>query len=400
MKTKTYDVLIVGAGLAGLSAARELQDYDYVCIDFKGEIGRPLKCGEGVRQRDLLELFGSDVSKEPWLLNAVDTHRVRFGDLERSVHLPYFGIDRPVFEKWLAAPVMDRVILGPRISDIEVHSDHVLLRSVGGGSFRGKLAILAQGARFNLQQKLRLIDRTPNDLMTCYGGIFTGCDIPRDYFLFHFSQQWPGALWVFPKSRSEANIGFGSLFGTPPQKPFRETLHEVSGIENASQKEDLNGMVPCSGPLRRTFSDRILVAGDAAGMVYGGTGEGISYALQAGRMAGKQAASALAAGRFDAAFLKAYDRAWRGKFGEELYGGKIFVDLLKVGFSYGVLAKTFQGPSDDELNQIINDGVFPTRGWLAWMLARILGYTNTDGTRREIGKGYRFLYHTLRRFVT
>ncbi len=57
--TQTYDAIIIGAGLAGLMAARELDTnkVNYVIIEAKSKIGPPLKCGEMTRQDTFLELF-------------------------------------------------------------------------------------------------------------------------------------------------------------------------------------------------------------------------------------------------------------------------------------------------------------------------------------------------------
>src|SRR5205807_9836021 len=77
-------------------------------------------------------------------------------------------------------------------------------------------------------------------------------------------------------------------------------------------------MVPEAGlaGLSRLCGDGILVAGDAAGLCFA-TGlylEGINYAIASGAAAGETAAEAVAAGRTDAAALRAYERRLRAGF--------------------------------------------------------------------------------------
>jgi digeranylgeranylglycerophospholipid reductase len=47
---ENWDVIVIGAGPGGLTAAREcaLKDLKTLCIDRKQEIGNPVRCGEGL----------------------------------------------------------------------------------------------------------------------------------------------------------------------------------------------------------------------------------------------------------------------------------------------------------------------------------------------------------------
>jgi flavin-dependent dehydrogenase len=72
------------------------------------------------------------------------------------------------------------------------------------------------------------------------------------------------------------------------------------------------------GPIERTFDDRLLVVGDAAGLVKPTTGGGIYYSLISAAIAAEVAADGLRSNRLDAAELSDYETRWRGRIGAEL----------------------------------------------------------------------------------
>jgi len=72
------------------------------------------------------------------------------------------------------------------------------------------------------------------------------------------------------------------------------------------------------GAITRTYGDRLLAIGDAAGLVKPTTGGGIHYSIVSAALAADVAADALARNRLDAEALSPYERAWRGELGEEL----------------------------------------------------------------------------------
>src|SRR5260370_17147851 len=86
----------------------------------------------------------------------------------------------------------------------------------------------------------------------------------------------------------------------------------------ASPIEYHTGLFPSGGPVERFSRDGLLLAGDAGG--HGSTlvGEGIRFAMYAGRMAGSVAAEAVKAGDTSAAFLGRFDKKWRARFGRDM----------------------------------------------------------------------------------
>jgi flavin-dependent dehydrogenase len=72
------------------------------------------------------------------------------------------------------------------------------------------------------------------------------------------------------------------------------------------------------GRIERTFDDRLLVVGDAAGLVKPTTGGGIYYSLMSGSLAAEVAAAALRKNRLEACELSEYETRWRGRIAAEL----------------------------------------------------------------------------------
>jgi flavin-dependent dehydrogenase len=71
------------------------------------------------------------------------------------------------------------------------------------------------------------------------------------------------------------------------------------------------------GSVRRSYGDRVLAVGDAAGLVKPTTGGGIYYSVVSGEIAGEVLSSSLAVNDLSAGRLKDYERLWRGRFQSE-----------------------------------------------------------------------------------
>jgi flavin-dependent dehydrogenase len=77
--------------------------------------------------------------------------------------------------------------------------------------------------------------------------------------------------------------------------------------------------LPVDGPLRRTYSDRVMAVGDAAGMVMPTNGGGIQTAMITGRLAGEAAVRYIE----DKTPLSSYEEAWKDQIGVEMENSKI-----------------------------------------------------------------------------
>lgn len=359
-----YDVIIVGAGPAGLIAGRTLnKKCNFLIIDSKKEIGLPLQCGEGIRK----EIIDSFFKEKRFIKNFVDKHEIKTRNYKRVERYPYYRIDREKFEKFLARDIKDKIVLNTKLIDVNIKENHAEVIT-NKKKFICDLVIIAYGANYKIQKKFSLVKKRIN-LMPCYGGIYDNCKSDPTKFIFDFYPD-KGVFWVFPENSTRANVGIS----TPKKsikKEFLSILKSYPGLKDAKAIKNFSGIFPCSGPIKRTYHDRMLLCGDAAGFVYAGTGEGISYALKSGKIAADIALNAIKTKGFDKNYLKIYEKGWKKQFGKELKGGIIFYDLLMFACKYNILKRLFKAPTSKEFKDIIKKGGFPPRAQLAWWIIKL-----------------------------
>ena len=104
------------------------------------------------------------------------------------------------------------------------------------------------------------------------------------------------------------------------------------------------------GPIARTWTDRILAIGDAAGLVKPTTGGGIYYGLLTGHLAATVLAAALRENRLGARRLREYERRWRARLGRE----------IRAGLAFRAIAARLNDLAIDRLIELARvDGIVP-----------------------------------------
>jgi flavin-dependent dehydrogenase len=104
------------------------------------------------------------------------------------------------------------------------------------------------------------------------------------------------------------------------------------------------------GPIAKTYSDRVLAVGDAAGLVKPTTGGGIYYGLLSGTLAAEVLADALHTNRLDAPALRRYESNWRKRLGRE----------IRVGLAFRRIAARLSDDSIDSLIELARvNGIVP-----------------------------------------
>lgn len=152
-------------------------------------------------------------------------------------------------------------------------------------------------------------------------------DVPTDGYLDFYI--WPkyakkGYLWMIPKCDGRANVGLVS----EDKKGLVKDLDAFIDITHFSDLEITNppwrdgsmsvrgfgGTIPISGPHERTYSDGLMLVGDAAGFTSPLFEGGSHLALKSAVFAAQTAASAIKSGDISASHLAAYQAAWKKEF--------------------------------------------------------------------------------------
>ncbi|HEX3731377.1 MAG TPA: NAD(P)/FAD-dependent oxidoreductase [Mycobacteriales bacterium] len=365
--TDECDVIVVGGGPAGLTAATAAAKSGARTVVFErqNEIGYPIHTSGGSWVKDMREF---DVPE----------------------HL-YHPIDRLIF----IGPTTDRTLSCSDVGcviDIRGLYQYLAERAIAAGAtiklrHRVDQPILDSGRvigvtyRDNTGRQRRLHAPVTVDASGYSRTVSNRSGLSPEFHRYGFGAEYDlyaphypqdtsylivgnelaprGYAWLFARGNGRVRVGVGVIH--PDTKAdARGYLRRVmempqlgAALRGASSIEYHTGLFPSEPPAKQLSAPGLLIAGDSGMQGSTFVGEGIRFAMYAGRMAGEVAAAVKDSG--SAAALSEYDRRWRQKFGRDLDISYFFNQRMAT-FSderWDNALKLFGAFSDDQIVRLL-----------------------------------------------
>ena len=331
------DILIVGAGPAGSSLAWALSDneYDVIVMD-KQTFPRNKVCAGWVTPAvvENLRIDINDYRKEHvlqpvlgFLIGQIGSHETETYSEENPIS---YGIRRCEFDHYLLERSGARLKLGEsfremaRADNLWIVNDYIrspivvgagghycpVARCLGNKVKHSEAVIVAQETEFRM---------TPEQSEKCK----ISPDVPELFFCEDFK----GYGWIFRKG-DILNIGLGREDKdklSEHVKAFCEFLRQWGKIpQDISYKFYGHAYLSYQHSLRQVLADGILLIGDAAGLAYAQSGEGIRPAVESGILAAQVIKNAK--GNYSSKNLDSYRQLITQRFGRR----KTTFDIAKI----------------------------------------------------------------------
>ena len=351
------DVTVIGAGPAGSTTARTIAEhgFDVILVEKDEYPGKTNVCAGGVPESILKDTgLRSDVIEKRIL---GEKHFFPWGS--KCSDLDNITVYRHVFDRALADKAVEggvKMLTNTLIKDAFVKSNKIIV-GYEKGIIESKLVVFADGPNTSAYRKFGIGFKPEADKTI----VSVVCEVkwennPLNHYESYYGYDispW-GYGWIFPK-RDTVNVGIGCLYSELQSSIIESLNYILQKYPLTSDK--LKGrkitwlssaLIPVA-PAKQIFGERMLVVGDAAGMVDPVTGGGIVQAINGGELAGMVCVMALEENNFSSTFLSQYQRLWHKTADYSYIYSKyllsnVFLYLLKFDRNaYPKLAEITQG---------------------------------------------------------
>ncbi len=335
-----YKVVIVGAGPAGSTAAKHLseQGISVLLID-KDKFPRKKACGGGIPVRLLkhfpyLEELIDSYSYTGWVHSSFSRSKVQLQREKPTVAM----VVREKFDHdlvKLAVAQGTTFMDGKAVTDLMVSKDNAIIILDDGSPITSHIVIGADGVWSTIAKKAGLASSRKSIGVCAFQEQKLGKDTMDQWFKntrtlhvhLHF-QGMSGYGWVFPK-KEHLNVGIGEIIPLKQKRGGKNNLREKyqqylvelkkhSLIPPSFGTGRIQGGATPLYPLEKTYANRVLLCGDAAGLINPVTAEGIHYAMHSGKIAAEVVTDAIASDNCSDDALSQYQTRWKKQFGKDL----------------------------------------------------------------------------------
>jgi digeranylgeranylglycerophospholipid reductase len=279
-----------------------------VFIDKREEVGYPVRCAEGMGNY-LFPFLPFKIPQEQliWGTQGIEFWAEDLTLRRTGVLWAGYTVNRREFDKWLARQATcagAKLMLNAELTNFEFREKHVVEKAVvktkeGTIEIKPKVVIGADGFDSATLKLLGEYHPKKGAVAEIYAWDMRNMDLvsPKFEQVFVGDFTETGYAYVFPISKTKANVGVGCAF---PKKPMEEYFNEFLEIpemrhqvKNAVRVEDKGGKANALPLCERWFYGNVILAGDAADQNLKPFVEGILPAIVCGDIAGKTAAKNL-----------------------------------------------------------------------------------------------------------
>lgn len=344
------DVLVVGAGPAGLASAitTTKKGLKTILIEKSSEIGYPVKTSaytfkEVIDDWDLSEKVMSQWCNA-FYVNSLHSNReieVKFKkDIGGYLNYPKFLAEL----SFKAIKNGTKILLSESASEPILDGDIVKgIMTKNNKEIHSKIVIDCSGPNATIGRKLNLLpkkEETEIGIGIEYEMSNVKVRNPKsiDFFVGQKEIVPIGYGWIFPLGADRARIGICTVYNTLEileEKNIKYWHERFLGkkspiypiVKNAQPYAIHSGAYPLSGMLEKPYANGLLLAGDSAAQASMLVGEGIRYALEFGKSAGITAIESFKSNDFSEDILKSYVDKCYDYLGEYF---DVAIDLLQV----------------------------------------------------------------------
>ena len=349
------DIVVVGAGPAGCTTASTAAELgaNVLMLEEHPLPGLPVFCGEAISHETLV---AAGLKPEPPIINEPIMKANIYTPNGKRITISNdtvqgYTINRDIFDGLLADKAVatgvtlmvntkarevtkkNGVVVGVKA---ERHGEALLIKS--------KIVIGADGHASMVRRSALGIPYFKS-FAVCAQYTLTGLNIQEpDAIEVWFGRKYApgGYAWVFPKSRTVANVGIG-VRANQATKPailyLKDFISQNPDLRDGTIIHKTGGICPSTGTLDKIVDDGVMLVGDAAGQTIPMTGAGVESAIHAGKMAGRVASKAIQEGDTSKTRLEEYPETFNRHWGKLMENSKRTLNI-------------FNALNDEDLNKV------------------------------------------------